>query len=296
MTIANPVYDVIFKFLMEDNESAITIISAILDKEIIELTPIPQEHIIYSEKWKLGYVRFDYVAIIKTKSGKYQKIIIEMQKAKNNDNAMRFRKYLAENYRKTDFIDGIEKPLPITSIYFLGYSVGVENAFICNKTELRDAISGVKVEGNMEFMELLSHDSFFILIDKLSNEQRKNAIFQLLTLFDQQYKNKDMRFLLERDDLSNISDPKIKHLVMRLHNAALEADLLEKAKLEEEFTQELDMTFAKLLREVEQERKMKEDEQKLREELQKMKEEERKLKEEAYLEIERLKALIDSQK
>jgi hypothetical protein len=39
---------------------------------------------------------------------------------------------------------------------------------------------------------------------------------------------------------------------------------------------------------------MKEEERKMKEEERKMKEEERKLKEEAYLEIERLKALINS--
>jgi FtsZ-binding cell division protein ZapB len=89
-------------------------------------------------------------------------------------------------------------------------------------------------------------------------------------------------------------------ILMRFFEKNTTPDLWEKAKLEEEFTQELDMTFAKLMREVEQERKLKEDEQKLREEEQKLREieqklreEERKLKEEAYLEIERLKALID---
>jgi hypothetical protein len=85
-------------------------------------------------------------------------------------------------------------------------------------------------------------------------------------------------------------------ILMRFFEKNTTADLLEKAKLEEEFTQELDMTFAKLMREVEQERKMKEEERKLREEERKLREHEQKLKEEAYLEIERLKALIDSKK
>lgn len=43
MKIANPIYDVIFKYLMEDIESAKSIISAIIGKEIIELISIPQE-------------------------------------------------------------------------------------------------------------------------------------------------------------------------------------------------------------------------------------------------------------
>jgi hypothetical protein len=37
MLIANPIYDVVFKYLMEDNKIAKLIISKIINDEIIEL-------------------------------------------------------------------------------------------------------------------------------------------------------------------------------------------------------------------------------------------------------------------
>ena len=41
MWIANPIYDVVFKFLMEDNKIAKLLISKIINEEVIELIPKP---------------------------------------------------------------------------------------------------------------------------------------------------------------------------------------------------------------------------------------------------------------
>ena len=53
---------------------------------------------------------------------------------------------------------------------------------------------------------------------------------------------------------------------MKLHTATLEAELLHKAKLEDDFNRDLDIAFGKLTRETELERKLKEEERKLKEE------------------------------
>lgn len=46
MKIANPIYDVVFKYLMEDLSVAKLILETLLDKEIIELDFLPTEMII----------------------------------------------------------------------------------------------------------------------------------------------------------------------------------------------------------------------------------------------------------
>ena len=46
---------------------------------------------------------------------------------------------------------------------------------------------------------------------------------------------------------------------MKLHTATLEAELLHKAKLEDDFNRDLDIAFGKLTRETELERKLKEE-------------------------------------
>lgn len=43
MEIANPIYDVVFKYLMEDNKVAKIILSTLTDLDIIELEFLPQE-------------------------------------------------------------------------------------------------------------------------------------------------------------------------------------------------------------------------------------------------------------
>jgi len=43
MRIANPIYDVVFKYLMQNNEIATLILSTILEEEILSLNLLPQE-------------------------------------------------------------------------------------------------------------------------------------------------------------------------------------------------------------------------------------------------------------
>ncbi len=54
MYIANPIYDVVFKYLMEDNSLAKLIISTIIKEEILELTLRPQEFISDAERFAVN--------------------------------------------------------------------------------------------------------------------------------------------------------------------------------------------------------------------------------------------------
>ena len=126
MYIANPIYDVVFKYLMEDSQIAKLLISKIINKEILQLEPRPQEITVTTDAPRNFTVyRLDYSATIKTFDGSL-KVIIEIQKAKLITDIMRFRRYLGEQYsNKENFyeLDGKKKALPIISIYFLGYSI-----------------------------------------------------------------------------------------------------------------------------------------------------------------------------
>ena len=268
MEIANPIYDVIFKYLMDDVESAKTIISTILGIEINELLPLPQEQAIHSDSKKLTTIRVDFMAIIRLKDGTLKKVLIEMQKAKNPTDVMRFRRYLGENYIKYDHIKDLDPiPLPIICIYFIGYKVNLKNSVVYNKVSFHDMLNGDVVQSSEEIMELLTHETCFIFIDNLSEEEQNHGLNALLTIFDQQnVKSDDLQYILESDIFDNINEPALKKLIMKLHTATLEAELLHKAKLENDFNRDLDIAFGKLTRETELERKLKEEERKLKEE------------------------------
>jgi len=50
MIIANPIYDTVFKYMMEDNTVAKLLVSSIIGEDVVSLEPKPQEHIREKDK------------------------------------------------------------------------------------------------------------------------------------------------------------------------------------------------------------------------------------------------------
>ena len=99
MHIANPIYDVVFKYLMDDSKIARLFISTIIGEKIISLDFLPQEKVVELENRSLTVYRLDFSAKIQTADG-YKNVLIEIQKAKFATDIMRFRRYLGEQYQK----------------------------------------------------------------------------------------------------------------------------------------------------------------------------------------------------
>ena len=76
MLLANPIYDVVFKYLMEDTEIARGLLSKIIGEEIIDISVQPQEYAGRSDKFEVIILRWDFKATIKTKAGKQKKVLI----------------------------------------------------------------------------------------------------------------------------------------------------------------------------------------------------------------------------
>ena len=147
MKIANPIYDVVFKYLMDDNKIAKLMISKIIGEEIESLDFQPKESVAKIEsptpdseiaKASFTVYRLDFAAKIKLSGGDSKQVLIEIQKAKFPTDIMRFRKYLGLQYFTdknitTKNIKGkIRKTaLPIVSIYFLGHHLDLMNLNKC---------------------------------------------------------------------------------------------------------------------------------------------------------------------
>ena len=193
MLIANPIYDVVFKYLLDDNKIARIIISAIINEEIESLEYKPLEHRVQIDKGA-GFTVYhiDFAATIKTKEGEHKQVIIEIQKAKFSSDIMRFRKYLGFQYmdennyvKEPDVAYGKKKALPIISIYFLGYSLNqIEAPVIAVKRKYYDVSQNTEINIKDEFIESLTHDSFVIQIPYLK-KRRRNDLEILLSIFDQ---------------------------------------------------------------------------------------------------------------
>ena len=180
MIIANPIYDVVFKYLLEDKEIARGLLSTIIGEEIEELTVQPQEMAIRKIQTEevIRIIRLDFKANIKTTTGEKKIVLIELQKARKLFDIMRFREYLAENYKKgeeivTDKGETEINPLPIIAIYFLGFKLDfLTTAVIKVNRTYTDANTGLPIENAQKeaFLESLTHDSYTIQIPFLDNE------------------------------------------------------------------------------------------------------------------------------
>jgi hypothetical protein len=243
MQIANPIYDTVFKFLMEDTPSAIVLLSTILEEEIVSLEFFPQENIQQLNQRSLTVYRLDFSAKIKTATG-YKQILIEIQKAKLPSDIMRFRRYLGEQYsKKTNCYQVIDKeievskPLPIVTIYFLGYPLKhIKVPVIKINRHYYDVVGYQEINVREDFIESLSHDSYVIQISQL-RENYQTEIEQLLAIFNQhQHLHSDNHVLdINEENYSS------KHylLIRRLQQAMAEPEIRRNMDAEDEILADL---------------------------------------------------------
>lgn len=243
MHIANPIYDVVFKYLMEDNKIARIFLSAIIGEEIESIDFLPQESIAALERRSFTVYRLDFSAKIKTETG-YKNVIIEIQKAKFATDIMRFRKYLGEQYLQKNNsylvkVNGkeIRKAMPLISIYFLGHKLNlIEAPIIKVARHYYDLSTGEEIHKKEDFIESLTHNSFVIQIPLLK-KKRRTELEQLLDIFDQANITSDQHILnVKEEDFPE----KYRGIIRRLQKATAEPEMRKKMDLEDEVLEELE--------------------------------------------------------
>ena len=258
MQIANPIYDVVFKYLMEDAKAAKLMISSIIGEEIETLAFLPQEFIGEIEKSDgtkiskrkrismdpLTVYRLDFSARLKTAEG-HKNVIIELQKAKFPTDIMRFRKYLGEqfsnkeNFQKVMIGNRIRKTgLPIISIYFLGHKLDyTKSGAIKVSRQYVDLMTDKVIETKESFIESLTLDSYVIQIPYLT-DKRRNDLEILLSVFDQQNNaDKDHHILNVRE--SEFPE-KYRPIIRKLQKAVEDNNVRKTMDLEDGIIDELE--------------------------------------------------------
>ncbi|CAK8720001.1 Rpn family recombination-promoting nuclease/putative transposase [Candidatus Electrothrix laxa] len=242
MRVANPIYDVVFKFLMGDMRIAKLILSKILDQEIESLEFKPTE---FRKKIGLNLTvfRIDFSAVLLQPDGSRKLALIEIQKAKLPTDIMRFRKYLGGHYQDPNNVYQVddsasEKALPIICIYFLGHPLQhTESPVVKVQRSYIDAATQEELAHKEEFIESLTHDSYIIQIPRL-REKRRNDLEILLSIFDQSQQTSDSRHFLNLDEEAYPEEFRI--VVRRLLKAAVEEDVCETMDLEDDILDELE--------------------------------------------------------
>ncbi len=244
LRIGNPIYDVFFKYLLEDTEIARRLLSTIIGEEIIEINILPQEQLSRSERFEIIILRLDFRATIKTKSGEHKKVLIELQKGKQAGDILRFRKYLGGNYQKENLIkvNGKQKTtsLPILTIYFLGFNLkNIKTPAIKVNREYIDLISSEKIDAKEEFVEKLTHNSFIIQIKRM-NKSARTELERVLQIFNQSNIAYDTDKILEIKEKHLEENELLNMMAIRLRNAAANETIWNNLELIEEVENVID--------------------------------------------------------
>jgi hypothetical protein len=206
--IANPIYDTVFKRLMENHRIVKFFLSTILEQQVEDVAVLPQEftYKIDSSKFsdrdkrnivdneKKGEVqyytifRLDFIATVLTNDGIRRKILIELQKTWDTADVIRFRKYLGEQYIRVETINGKETTLPTTTIYILGNNLD-EIDCPCIKVGriYIDMLNKTAINAKSEFIEHLTHDSYVIQAGRITDVRYTTNLDKLLSIFEQRY-------------------------------------------------------------------------------------------------------------
>ena len=228
MVIANPIYDVVFKRMMENDKVAKFFIGTLLEQTIESVEVKPQEFTYTDKLAGISVFRLDFLATILTKNGQHKKILIEIQKAKNQIDLMRFRNYLAEQYKKEDIVNNEYQILPITTIYILGFNLPeIDSPCLHIERNYNDLIKKEKINVKSDFVEKLTHDSYIVQVAKITNRYQ-TKLDKLLSVFEQKNFFDKSKIVKEYTHETDIDEVKI--ITDILHHSG--TNPIEKRKIE----------------------------------------------------------------
>ena len=242
--IANPIYDSVFKYLMEDERIAKTLLSALLKKEVVAVEMRRNEYT-NGVRDNISMFRIDFGAHVKEPDGTIRLVLIELQKTWLETETLRFRQYLGAQYSNPENVpsennkDGYA--IPMVAIYLLGHRVGDINVPVLYvKHKAYDYDGNVVTDGIPDpFVESLIHDSIIVQIPLLHG-QVNNRLEKVLSVFDQSQKNGSDRHVLNVNDSSFDDDDDMQYLLRRLLMAAADAQLRQDMNVEDEYFKALE--------------------------------------------------------
>ena len=299
--IANPIYDTVFKYLMEDERIARTILSALLKKDVIKVEQRPHEYANTSRN-EVSMFRIDFGATIREKNGDEHVVLIELQKTWLETETLRFRQYLGTQYSRKENIveDSADKhALPMIAVYLLGHRVDdiqVPVIYVNHKTYDYDGNEIVSEKHNA-FVESLTHDSIIVQIPLLRGRVN-NRLEKVLSVFDQSNATKSNPQTIEINEDVYAGDLEMEYILKRLLSAASNPDVRQNMNVEDEFFKAIeDRDTAIMLRDKkleEKDKKLEEKDKKLEEKDKKLEEKDKKL-EEKDKKLEEKEMLLDEQ-
>ena len=238
--VANPIYDSVFKYLMEDERVAKTVLSALLKKDVVSVELRPHEYANETND-KISMFRIDFGARIRTGENETELILIELQKTWVETETLRFRQYLGAQYSDKNNIDkqkGDHKGFayPMVTIYIMGHRVGDIDVPVLYVSHKAYDYDGHEVKKGMPdpFVESLVHDSIIVQIPLLHGVIN-NRLDKVLSVLDQTKRDKDDPHLLCLDESVYADNNDMNYIVHRLTAAASNPLMRQNMNVEDEY-------------------------------------------------------------
>jgi hypothetical protein len=301
VVIPNPIYDVVFRYLMEDMESAKIILSILINENIKQLRMDQTSHAKKREKHerdtlvhdsdvltKIQLFHLDFVATVELSDGSEELVMIELQKAARTSDIFRFKRYISKNFqRKTEVIventktkekKVLYEPVRLVPIFILNFEI--ENEI--NDPLIRVSRTNTGIFSNQilakknDYIDNLSYDLWVVQVPHLNKvdksdfekDEYKNKLYSLIKLFDQSsiYKGDEHRLKIHPSEFSPILSRVITRLQTVLSdNPDIEDDMHNEDDLFRELA-EKDNTISYIETKLEENKKALEENKKVLEE------------------------------
>lgn len=257
--LANPIYDSAFKYMMQNEKSATLLLSALLQRKIIDLKIIANDTPVIEEKSGVRILRLDFAAtVVNPVTNENELITIELQKSYLDTEIMRFRTYLANKYSDPNNAETLivkswrknpetkqfeyvnvekKKPLHIVAIYILGHTfqeIEIKKPVIYNYAN-PTGIENEPVSDALKshFFRSLTYDTIIVQIPYLK-KNAQSKVEQMLEAFCQDYISTKSNQLLEMDISSKPQE--FQDLIRPLIYAVADSDVRKVMDIEDEMS------------------------------------------------------------
>ena len=236
MKIANPIYDVVFKYMMNDQRVSRTVLSALLKVDVVNVEVRPHE---YSNEHHntLSVFRIDFGATVRDADGTERLILIELQKTWLETETLRFRQYLGVHYSNPKNVMKDGQAIPMVAVYLLGHKVGdIEEPVLYVSHQSCDYEGRVVTKGLPNaFVDSLTHDSIIVQIPRLRSGRLNNRLDRVLSVFDQSQCDPDDAHTLNIDESAYAGDEAMHDILYCLTKAAADSDTRLDMNVEDEY-------------------------------------------------------------
>lgn len=270
--IPNPIYDVVFKYLMDDEETAKEVLEILTGYKIVQFHVDNRSHAYAlhpdseeldddledTNESKLKLFHLDFTATIQIAPEQTEVVMIEIQKANRLADIFRFKRYIARNFQrnqareisnpKTGELQTIKFPLKLIPIFILNFRVEKEHEdLVIHSRKIDEALFLNKpYSEEIFFTKHLTYGMFTIQLPNLKNirpqhyenDPFKEKLYRFFKLFDQDnphQKNVHKLLLMRREFPSGV----FRRIINRLKSAMSDYPMLEEQMhVEDEYLEE----------------------------------------------------------